>query len=73
MGTFNIRKRKPRYHIYFYHNKELLFELNGDQPWKLLGYLIPYYGRNPLPQGWEINMTTPEKRCIVLQKKDSII
>ncbi len=68
MRLFRNRLRKPRYNIYFYHDLEVRYEINGDRPWIMLGYLLSSFACKDLRPSWQIHMFRPDKKSLKLEK-----
>ena len=68
MRLFRNRLRKPRYNIYFYHDLEVRYEINGDRPWIMLGYLMSKFASKDLRPSWQIHMFRPDKNSFKLEK-----
>ena len=68
MRLFRNRLRKPRYNIYFYHDLEVRYEINGDRPWIMLGYLMSKFASKDLRPSWQIHMFRPDKNSLKLEK-----
>jgi len=46
MRLFRNHYQNPRYRIFFYHDWDVRYEMNGDIPWIMLAYLMPKFERD---------------------------
>ncbi len=68
MRLFRNRYRKPRYRIFFYHEWDVIYEMNGDRPWIMLGYLMSKFERKDLRPLWHISLFRPDKSAFKLER-----
>ena len=68
MRLFRNHYQKPRYRIFFYHDWDVRYEMNGDMPWIMLGHLMPKFENQDLRSPWQIRLFRPDKRVFKLEK-----
>ena len=68
MRLFRNHYQNPRYRIFFYHDWDVRYEMNGDRPWIMLTYLMPKFENQDLRPPWQIRLFRPDNRAFNLER-----